>query len=73
MRASNNAGSLSKTAQLAAGLAPGAELLVNSGQLETFLGSNYGRGDIEVTVEGAGATVVQLVARPDGVYTIDNQ
>ncbi len=71
--ASNNAGSLAKTAQLAPSLAAGSELLVNSGSLETLLGSNFGRGDIEVTVEGAGATVVQLVARPDGVYTIDNQ
>ncbi|MBI1392938.1 MAG: hypothetical protein GC152_09385 [Alphaproteobacteria bacterium] len=70
--ASNQAGSLGKTAQLAASLAAGGELIVNSETLETLLGANYGRGDIEVTVEGAGATVVQLVARPDGVYTIDN-
>lgn len=73
--ASNNSGSLGKTATLATGLAAGAELLVNSSQLEAAfgVGGNFGRGDIEVTVEGAGATVVQLVARPDGVYTIDNQ
>lgn len=70
--ASNQSASLGKTATLAASLAAGGELVVDSATLETLLGSNYGRGDIEVTVEGAGATVVQLVARPDGVYTIDN-
>jgi len=70
--ASNQSASLAKTAQLAPSLAAGGELLVNSETLETLLGANYGRGDIEVTVEGSGATVVQLVARPDGVYTIDN-
>jgi hypothetical protein len=71
--ASNQAASVSKTATLAPSLASGGELVVSSGTLETLLGTNYGRGDIEVSVEGAGAIVVQLVARPDGVYTIDNQ
>lgn len=70
--ASNQSASLGKSATLAASLAAGGELVVDSETLETLLGANYGRGDIEVTVEGAGATVVQLVARPDGVYTIDN-
>jgi hypothetical protein len=70
--ASNNVGTVGDTVTLAESVAPGGELLVNSGSLETLLGSNFGRGDIELAVEGVRATIVQLVARPDGVYTIDN-
>lgn len=48
------------------------ELLVTAADLEAALG-NFGRGDIEISVEGNGAVITRLVQRTDGTYEINNR
>lgn len=69
---STNSGTVGATGTLAASLAAGGELIVTSAQLEAALG-NFGRGDLEISVEGTGAYITRLVQRADGVYEIKNR
>lgn len=70
---STNAAAVGKRATLAASLGAGAEALFTSTDLETALGADFGRGDILITVEGNGAYVTRLLARPDGTLEINNR
>jgi len=64
-------GLVGTTATISPSLAAGAEVLFTAAQLETALG-NFGRADIQITVEGQGAIVKRLIQRPDGTYEINN-
>ena len=58
--------------QMAAAVDAGSEVIFTAAQLETALG-NFGRGDIEISVEGQGAIIARLVQRTDGTYEINNR
>ncbi len=70
--ASTNAGTVGEEAELASSLDAGAEALFTSADIEAAVG-NFGRGDIEIIVEGLGSYITRLVSRPDGVYEINNR
>lgn len=65
------AGMVGETATLVASVAPGSEVLFTAAQLETALG-NFGRGDIEIAVEGNDSIIKRLIQRTDGTYEINN-
>lgn len=69
---STNGATVGAEGQLAATLAAGGEALFTSQDLENILG-NFGRGDIEIVVEGEGAYITRLLQRPDGTLEIQNR
>jgi hypothetical protein len=69
---SNGSTTVGTTATLAPSLAAGAEVVFTAAQLETLLG-NFGRADIEISVEGVDAIIARLVQRTDGTYEINNR
>jgi len=68
---STNGATVGNEGQLAATLAAGGEALFTSQDLENILG-DFGRGDIEIVVEGEGAFITRLLSRPDGTLEINN-
>lgn len=69
---STNAATVGNSGILAASLPAGSEQLFTSADLEAILG-NFGRGDIEISVEGSGAYITRLLQRPDGTLEINNR
>ncbi len=69
---STNSGLVGTEAELQASLPSGDEALFTSQDIENKVG-NFGRADLEVSVEGTGAYVTRLIQRPDGTFAIDNR
>ncbi len=65
-------GTVGDTVTLAASLDAGEEIVFSAADLESLLG-NFGRADIEISVEGTDAIIARLIQRTDGTYEINNR
>jgi hypothetical protein len=66
------AATVGDTVTLASSLAAGGEVVFSAKDIEDLLG-NFGRADIEISVEGTEAIIARLVQRTDGTYEINNR